>query len=79
MNKFKASILMLAFFPIVCFSQETEKKISGYQFTTVKELPVTSVKNQNRTSTCWSFSTLAFLESELIRMGKGEQDLLRCS
>ncbi len=75
MNKFKASILMLAFFPIVCFSQETEKKISGYQFTTVKELPVSSVKNQNRTSTCWSFSTLAFLESELIRMGKGEQDL----
>lgn len=47
----------------------------GYEFTTVKELPITSVKNQNRSSTCWSFSGLAFLESELIRMGKPETDL----
>ena len=47
----------------------------GYQFTPVKELKITSIKNQNRTGTCWCFSTLSFLESELIRMGKGEQDL----
>ncbi len=48
---------------------------SAYRFTTIKELPVTSVKNQNRTSTCWSFSTLSFLESEIIRKGKGSYDL----
>ena len=48
---------------------------SAYRFTTIKELPVTSVKNQNRTSTCWSFSTLSFLESEIIRKGKGNYDL----
>lgn len=47
----------------------------GYVFTPVKELKVTPVKNQNRTGTCWCFSTLSFLESELIRMGKGEHDL----
>ncbi|MEN6619296.1 MAG: C1 family peptidase [Rikenellaceae bacterium] len=75
MNKFTAFILFFALFSLCSYSQEVEKKQPGYQFTTVKEIPVTSVKNQSRTSTCWSFSTLAYLESELIRMGKGEQDL----
>lgn len=55
--------------------QESDKKEEGFVFTTVKENPITSVKNQNRSSTCWSFSGLGFLESELIRMGKGEYDL----
>ena len=41
----------------------------------MKENPITSIKNQNRSSTCWSFSALGFLESELLRLGKGEYDL----
>ena len=56
-------------------SVKAEPKDSGFVFTTVKELPVTSVKNQNRSGTCWAFSTISFVESELIRMGKGEYDL----
>ncbi len=51
------------------------KEDEGFVFTTVKENPITSIKNQNRSSTCWSFSSIAFLESELLRMGKGEYDL----
>ena len=51
------------------------KKEEGFVFTTVKENPITSIKNQHRSSTCWSFSGLAFFESELIRMGKGNYDL----
>ncbi len=50
-------------------------KNEGFRFTTVKENPITSVKNQNRSSTCWSFSALGFIESELLRMNKGEYDL----
>lgn len=38
-----------------------------YEFTTVKENPVTSIKNQYRSGTCWCFSALSFLESEIIR------------
>ncbi|MBO4585922.1 MAG: aminopeptidase [Bacteroidales bacterium] len=38
-----------------------------YQFTTVKENPITPVKNQYRSGTCWCFSALSFLESEAIK------------
>ncbi len=48
---------------------------SAYTFNTVKENPITSVKNQYNTGTCWSFSGVGLLESELIRMGKGSFDL----
>jgi len=44
-------------------------------FKVVKENAYTSVKNQQRTGTCWSYATTSFLESELLRMGKGEFDL----
>jgi len=46
-----------------------------YQFEHQTEIKCTSVKNQQNTGTCWSFSTVSFLESELIRMGKGQHDL----
>ena len=46
-----------------------------YEFTDVKVNPATSVKNQASTGTCWCFATVSFLESELLRMGKGEYDL----
>lgn len=56
------------------FAQEkTNKKDSDYKFSIVKNLDATAVQNQNMTSTCWSFSTLSFLESELIRLGKGKE------
>lgn len=68
-------------FTLVCLisfsvaAQENEPK-EGYQFEVIKELPVTSVKDQNSTGTCWCFSALSFLESEIIRNGyKGEIDL----
>lgn len=36
-------------------------------FTTIKELPITSVKNQYRSGTCWDYGTLGYLESEILR------------
>ena len=46
-----------------------------YIFTPEVQMESTDVKSQDQTGTCWSFSTLSFLESELMRMGKGQQDL----
>ena len=51
-----------------------EEQSEGIKFEVVKENPITSIKNQNRAGTCWCYSSLAFIESELLRMGKGEYD-----
>jgi bleomycin hydrolase len=48
---------------------------SGFEFKIVKELESTPVKNQFKTGTCWAYSTSSFIESELLRMGKGQHDL----
>ncbi|MCK4345784.1 MAG: aminopeptidase [Bacteroidales bacterium] len=60
---------------IVLININTNAQDTGYKFKMKKEIAATPVKSQYRTSTCWSFSSLSFLESELIRMGKGEFDL----
>ncbi|MBQ0061959.1 MAG: aminopeptidase [Bacteroidales bacterium] len=52
-----------------------QPKEEGFVFTTVKEAPITSVKNQASSGTCWAYSALGFIEAELIRQGKGEYDL----
>ncbi len=49
--------------------------VDAFIFKTIKENKITPVKNQASTGTCWSFSALGFLESELLRMGKPEVDL----
>lgn len=48
---------------------------SGYQFATVVSQKATPVKNQASSGTCWCFATASFMESELLRTGKGEYDL----
>ena len=69
-------LLTIAAMGMFCLSgMAQEAKKEGFEFTVVKENPITSIKNQNRAGTCWSYSALAFIESELLRMGKGEYDL----
>ncbi|HRN42168.1 MAG TPA: C1 family peptidase, partial [Vicingus sp.] len=46
------------------------KKDGKYHFTVVKDIEALDVQSQGRTGTCWSFSSLSFLESEIIRKGK---------
>ncbi|HEY0030492.1 MAG TPA: C1 family peptidase [Bacteroidia bacterium] len=53
----------------------TNKKGGNYKFTVVKNLESTEVQNQAQSSTCWSFSSLSFFESELLRMGKPKVNL----
>lgn len=48
---------------------------TDYEFTTIKENPVTSIKNQYRSGTCWCFSALSFIESEILRTQGVEVDL----
>ncbi|RHJ94131.1 aminopeptidase C [Parabacteroides bouchesdurhonensis] len=66
----KTLLLSCALSLIACGAQA-----QGYRFTETVRLPATPVKNQASTGTCWCFATTSFMESELLRMGKGTYDL----
>ena len=55
--------------------EKKDKKAETYVFQDVKTVPVTSVKDQSRSGTCWSFSGMGEVESDLLVRGKGEHDL----
>ena len=44
-------------------------------FTTVKEIPITSIKNQSRSGTCWAYSTLSYFEAEILKKSGKTYDL----
>ncbi|MBF26075.1 MAG: aminopeptidase [Flavobacteriales bacterium] len=62
-------ILIIIFFLSFANAQDS------LTFTNIISLSVNNVKSQGKTGTCWSYATGSFLESELIRMGKGEYNL----
>lgn len=59
----------------IIFAVATFAQTPGYEFTTVVSHQATPVKDQASTGTCWCFAATSFMESELLRMGKGEYDL----
>ena len=66
MRKFILMIALTAGMAAWAQSDSTAVKkdsVEGWRFTTVDSVAITPVKDQNRSSTCWAFSTLGFLES----------------
>lgn len=59
----------------IIFAVASFAQTPGYEFTTVVSHQATPVKDQASTGTCWCFAATSFMESELLRMGKGEYDL----
>ena len=69
-------LVVLLFVSQVATAQEEDKKEKeGYVFTEEINIPHTTVKNQYRSGTCWSFSGIAFVEAELMRLTDKEYDL----
>ena len=64
---FSAALLCLSVFASA--QQRAAADLPEYTFTTVKAAPITPIKNQASSGTCWSFSAISFLESEAIRLG----------
>ena len=44
-------------------------------FTVVKQIPITSIKDQNRSGTCWDYSTLSYFEAEILKKTGKTYDL----
>ncbi len=55
--------------------KENKSNVNKPVFTTIKENKITSIKNQNRSGTCWDYSTLSFLESEILKKTGKTYDL----
>ncbi len=67
---------ILALLVVVSLPAQVQlEKESKYDFKVEQKVECTEVKSQDRTGTCWSFATSSFLESEMIRKGKGTHDL----
>lgn len=66
----KSILFLIQCSAVISFAQTTNIEGSKYQFTKIYNYDPSPVLSQGRTSTCWSFSCLSFLESELMRMGK---------
>ena len=47
--------------------QKEAAKANKPVFTIVKENPITSIKDQHRSGTCWDYSTLSFFEAEILK------------
>ena len=45
------------------------------EFTIVKANPITSIKNQYKSGTCWDYATIGFLEGEILRATGKTYDL----
>lgn len=67
MNK---SLVGIALFT-AAFSAYSQK----YEFQSIKEVACTPVVSQDKTGTCWSFSSTSFLEAEIIRTTGKQIDL----
>ncbi len=70
----RLTLLSLLLMPFFSTNAQVEA-VNEYQFKLEATVSCTPVKSQDRTGTCWSYATSSFLESELIRMGKGEHDI----
>ena len=69
------TIALLALIATGASAQEEKKKDNKPVFTVVKELPITSVKDQNRSGTCWDYSTLSYFEAEILKKSGKTYDL----
>ena len=72
---------MLALFAVIAAGanaapkKEAKKVDNSPVFTVIKKNPITSIKNQNRSGTCWDYSTLSYFEAEILKATGKTYDL----
>jgi len=70
-----ALMAMIALSVSAAKKKEADKNANKPVFTTIKEIPVTSMKDQNRSGTCWDYSTISFFEAEILKATGKSYDL----
>ena len=70
-----AALLALVAININAAGQNENVKSNKPVFTVVKQIPITSIKDQNRSGTCWDYSTLSYFEAEILKKTGKTYDL----
>ncbi|MCH5306509.1 MAG: aminopeptidase [Prevotella sp.] len=74
-------IMTFALLALIALGAQAEEKKDSVAkknkpvFTVIKQNPISSIKDQNRSGTCWDYSTLSFFESEILKATGKEYDL----
>ena len=73
-------IMLLSLAALLTLGASAEEKKNGENknkpvFTTIKENKITSIKDQNRSGTCWDYSTLSYFEAEILKKTGKTYDL----
>ena len=69
------ALMAMLFMGAQAEEQKDSTKSNKPVFTTIKENPITSIKDQNRSGTCWDYSTLSFFEAEILKATGKTYDL----
>ena len=70
--------LALCALPVAAVAENTDSVATDtvkFQFTDIKTIPTTSVKDQNKSGTCWCFAGTSFFEDEIMRKGGDSLDI----
>ena len=73
-------LIALALMAVIATGAKAEEKKDSVNpnkpvFTVIKKNPITSIKDQNRSGTCWGYSTLSYFESEILKATGKTYDL----
>jgi bleomycin hydrolase len=71
----RLNLILIVFLLTPALNAQEDEETDIHEFTMLFNVETTPVKHQGKTGTCWNFATQSFLETELIRMDKGEYDL----
>ena len=69
-------IMLMALLAVIAVGANAQDKDKNKPvFTVVKENKITSIKDQNRSGTCWAYSTLSYFEAEILKATGKTYDL----
>lgn len=71
----KISLLISALFITASLFAQDKVKVGAYELTPIIDNASTCVKDQHRSSTCWSFCSIGLLENDILKAGKGTYNL----